>query len=336
MRRVGLAGYGSAGRGIHAPLIERAGMRVAAVSTGNPARAAQVREDLPDTVVVPDLDALLDRDDLDLIVVATPTGDHCAHTAACIEAGRAVVVDKPLALTAADAASLVAQARRANVPLTVFQNRRYDSSFRTLQHAVVSGALGDLVRIEMRWERWRPVPKDRWRETVRPGQGGGLLLDLHSHLIDMATLVAGPITRVYAALTAHTTVAEDDAFLLCTHASGVTSHLSSTSLAGAPGPRFRVLGRRAAFVLNDFEQEPSVYPDLRDAEGCNGWLYEGESRQPVRTIDVDPADFYRAVDRALASGRTADLPVDPTDAVRTLAVIDAARESAATGQAIPL
>ncbi|NLJ54914.1 MAG: Gfo/Idh/MocA family oxidoreductase [Intrasporangiaceae bacterium] len=336
MRRVGLAGYGSAGRGIHAPLLERAGLEVVAVATSSPERVTQVRDDRPDTEVVPDLDALLERDDLDLVVLATPTRGHGEQALACIDAGVPVVVDKPLALTGPEARHVVESARRAGVLLTVFQNRRYDPSFRTLQRAIADGALGDVTRIELRWERWRPQRQDRWRETASSEQGGGLLLDLHTHLIDQAVLLAGPVTRVYATLASRLSVAEDDAVVVCTHESGVVSYLSATSLAGAPGPRIRVLGREGAFVLNQFESEPNVFADLADSDGHCGWLFLGEERHPVPSAGGDQADFYRAVDHALVTGDPADLPVDPMDAVRTLEVIDAARLSARTGDAVRL
>lgn len=336
MRRVGLAGYGLAGREIHAPLIERAGLEVVAVATTSPERVARVRDERPDAAVVPDLDALLERDDLDLVVLATPTGGHGEQALACVDAAVPVVVDKPLALTGRDAGRVVEAARRAGVLLTVFQNRRYDPSFRTLQRTVADGLLGDLTRIELRWERWWPHRQDEWRETASADEGGGLLLDLHSHLIDQAVLLAGPITRVYATLAARTSVAEDDAALVCTHSSGVVSHLSAMRLAAAPGPRIRVLGREGAFVLTEFENDLNIFADLADSEGCCGWLFRGEERSPVPSAGGDQADFYRAVDHALGTGDPTDLPVDAMDAVRTLEVIDAARESARSGQAVPV
>lgn len=306
-------------------------MSVGAVATSSHERAAQAKTDLPQADVVPDLDALLARDDLDVVVLATPTGSHREHALACVEAGAPVVVDKPLALTAPGARDVVTAAEAAGVLLTVFQNRRYDPPFRTLQRLVEDGSLGDTVRIELRWERWRPEPPRRWREQLDASAGGGLLLDLHTHLIDQAVLLAGPVTSVYATLASHTMVAEDDAVLICTHESGVVSHLSSTTLAAAPGPRIRVLGTRGAFLHNQFELESNVFPDLADDDGCCGWLYRGEDRTAVPAASGDQAEFYQAVDRALVSGDPADLPVDPRDAVDTLAVIDAARESARTG-----
>jgi len=327
--RVGLAGYGMAGRQIHAPILVKAGLEVAAVSTSNPERRAAAEQDHPGAVVVPDLDALLQVEGLDLVVLATPSGDHAAHALTVIEAGLALVVDKPLAVDADTALEVVDAAEQAGVPLTVFQNRRYDAEHATLAEVVRSGAIGDVYRAELRWERWRPEPKARWREQADPEQGGGILLDLHSHLVDAAVQLFGEVETVYAEVHARTTNAEDDAFLACRHTSGVVSHLNATSVSGAPGPRVRVLGSRGAFVLNQFEAEPNIFSDLRDDEGYAGWLYRGEEREPVARQQSHQADFYKAVAQALASEDPAgNMPVDPRDAVHTAAVIDAARVSA--------
>lgn len=331
---VGLAGYGSSGRGIHAPLITQAGMTIAAVSTADPQRSKQVRADLPGARVVADLDALLALEDLDLVVLATPSGIHASQAHECINAAMAVVVDKPLATDATQAWEVVEAARSAGVALTVFQNRRFDPEHVAAREAVRSGQLGEVFRHEFRWERWRPTPKDRWRENASATDGGGILLDLLSHMVDSAVDLFGPIDTVHAEVAARTTVAEDDVFLACRHTSGVLSHLGATSVSAAPGPRVRILGRQGAFLLNQFEDDGTdIYPDLANAddEHC-GWIYQGQERTPVTRPAVGQLDFYRGVARALAAHdpQTA-MPVDPYDAVHTLAVIDAARASAARG-----
>lgn len=330
MVRVGIAGYGLAGRAFHAPLIAQAGLEVAAVSTSSPERRTAVGQDFPGAQVVDDLEALLGVDGLDLIVIATPSGSHAEHALAGIEAGVPVVVDKPLATDAASALEVVDAAERAGVPLTVFQNRRYDSEFATLAEVVRSQTIGDVYRAELRWERWRPVPKKRWREQADPSDGGGVMLDLHTHLVDGAVLLFGEVETVYAEIASRTTKAEDDAFLACRHTSGVVSHLSVMAVAAAPGPRMRILGSTGAFLLSDFDGEPSILPDLADADADHsGWIYRGEEREPVARAQSAQADFYTAVAAALESeSPQANMPVDPRDAVHTLAVIDAARTSA--------
>ena len=334
MTVVGLAGFGSAGRGIHAPLLQQAGMTVAAVATADPLRAEQVRKDVPGARMVAGLDALLAVDGLDLIVLATPSGIHAGQARQCIDAGIALVVDKPLATDAPQAFGVVEAARAAGVAITVFQNRRFDAEHVAARETVRSGRLGEVFRHEFRWERWRPTPKDRWRENASAAYGGGILLDLHSHMIDAAVDLFGPIDTVYAEVAARTTMAEDDAFLACRHTSGVVSHLGATSVSAAPGPRVRILGRRGAFLLNQFEDDGAdIYPDLAHADaGQCGWIYAGEQRTPVTRPPAGQVDFYRQVRRALATqDPQAAMPVDPYDAVHTLAVIDAARASAAQG-----
>jgi predicted dehydrogenase len=330
MTRVGLAGYASAGRGIHAPLIAEAGLELAAVSTSNPERAAQARADTPGVQVVADLEALLAVEGLDVVVLATPTGAHGEHAKLVIEAGMPLVVDKPLAVTADAAREVVDAAERAGVPLTVFQNRRYDPEHATLAQVVSSGRAGDVYRLEYRWERWRPEPMRRWREEASPEQGGGIMLDLQSHLVDGAVQLFGEVETVYAEVNARTTPADDDAFLACHHASGVTSHLTASSVAAAPGPRVRLLGSAGAFVLNEFMGDRGIFAELADADDRHaGWLYRGEEREPVARVDSSQADFYRAVAAAIVGDDRQDaMPVDPRDAVHTMAVIDAARLSA--------
>lgn len=330
MVRVGLAGYASAGRGIHAPLIRDAGLELAAVATSNPQRRGEVAADLPGALVVDDLDALLAVDGLDVIVLATPSGSHLEHTGKVIDAGIACVVDKPLAVNAEDSLSLVERAERAGVPLTVFHNRRYDPSHTTLATVVADRLAGEPFRCELRWERWRPVPKNRWRENAPASEGGGIMLDLHSHLVDSAVQLFGPVRTVFATIQSHTTPAEDDAFLVCRHESGVVSHLGATSVSGAAGPRTRLLGRDAAYIQNEFEGEPNIFPDIADADADHcGWLYRATEREAVPTTRASQVDFYRAVGAALrADDVQAAMPVDPRDAVHTLAVIDAARASA--------
>jgi len=331
MTRVALAGYGFAGRDIHAPLLGEAGCQVVAVSTRNPERVDAARADLPGVQVVPGLDELLAVPGLDLVVLATPSGGHAAQVRSVVDAGLPCVVDKPLAVDAAAAAEVVRYASAASVPLTVFQNRRYDAEHATVARVVSDGLVGIPFRYEMRWERWRPVPKERWREQASPAEGGGILLDLHTHLVDAAVQLFGPVETVFATVAARTTAAEDEAFLVCRHAGGVLSHLGATSLSGAPGPRVRLLGTQAAYVMADFTAEVHVWSGQADADPAHsGWLYRGDRREPVERAGSGQADLYRAVAAALASeDPQAAMPVDPWDAVHTLAVIDAARVSAA-------
>lgn len=326
-----------AGRDFHAPLIRAAdGLRTTHVVTGDAGRAVQAREDNDGVSVVPTLAELLaDAASLDLVVVASPSGVHVEQALAAVEHDLPVVVDKPLATDLASGRALVDQARERRVPLTVFHQRRWDPEHLTAREVLASGVLGELVRYEGRFERWRPVPKARWRENVPSEEGGGLLMDLQSHLVDGALDLFGPVRSVYAELASVTTVGDDVSFLALHHASGVRSHLGATSLAGAPGPRTRILGRDATYLVAGQEGEPTAYAEWADVDaGQSGWLVRGEDREPVRRAPGGWTDFYAGVAAMVRDGGPPPVPAEAV--LDVLAVLEAARRSAREGVVVDL
>jgi len=311
-------------------------MRVTHVVTRDAGRAAEAAEDQPGVEVVGSVaDLMAVADSLDLVVVASPSGLHVEHAMAAVERAVAVVVDKPLAISLESGRALVERARERRVPLTVFQNRRWSSEHLTARAVLHAGVLGELVRYEARYERWRPVPKSRWREKLPSEQGGGLLMDLQPHLVDGALDLFGPVESVHAELQSVTTVGDDVSFLVLQHRSGLRSHLGATSLAGAPGPRMRILGRAGTYLVADMDGEPTAYggPVDRDREH-RGWLVRGEAAEPVAKAPGGWGDFYPAVAAMVRDGGPP--PVDPDDAVAVLEVLDAARRSAREGGVVPL
>lgn len=327
--RVGLAGYGVGGREFHAPALLGAGLEVAVVSTSSPERVVQVEAELPGTRVVADLETMLEVGELDLVVLTTPTGLHAEHAERVVEAGIALVVDKPLAVNASEAGRIVDLAAHRGVPLTVFQNRRYDPELAALLAVRDGGLVGDIRRAEYRWDRWRPEPKQRWRETQTAEQGAGLLLDLGAHLLDQAVILHGEVESVYAEVFSRTVVAEDDFFVACRHTSGVVSHVMASSVNGAPGPRARLMGSTGAYVIGRQFDEVSAFGEFENDGESVGWIVRGDERVPGPVVGVsDQAAFYRAVAAALVSeDPQGAMPVDPRDALHVLAVIDAARVS---------
>jgi scyllo-inositol 2-dehydrogenase (NADP+) len=335
--KVALVGYGLAGRVFHAPLVSGTqGLELSIVVTGNPGRQDQVRADHPEAEVLGSAEDLFARpDSFDLLVVAATNDVHAPLGMAAIDLGKAVVVDKPLAMTAADARELVVAANAAHVPLTVFHNRRWDSDQLTLRRLIADGSLGDVLRYESRFERWRPQPRpDSWRETLPAAQGGGLLLDLGSHLIDQALFLFGPAERVYAEVDARRGVSDDDVFVAIEHSGGVRSHLWAGALSAAPGPRLRVLGSAGAYVVDGLDgQEDALravgeLPEggLPVPRGSEGRLVRGDEAEPVHSEPGRWDLFYPAV-AATVRGEGA-VPVDPDDAVHALELIEAARQSA--------
>ena len=194
---VALLGYGLAGSVFHAPFISTTpGLRLSVIVTGNEERREQVGREHPGVEVVGTADEVWERAaELDLAVIATPNKSHLPLGLAALEAGLAVVVDKPLALNAAEARSLVDAAAEHGLMLTAFQNRRWDGDFLTLRRLLDANELGRVHRFESRFERWRPQLGDGWRERTPAAEGGGLLLDLGSHLVDQAVQLFGPVRR---------------------------------------------------------------------------------------------------------------------------------------------
>ena len=334
--RVALAGYGLAGAVFHGPLLAATpGMDVTTVVTRDPDRADQARARHPGVEVVASVDEALATAP-DVLVVATPNRFHADAARAGFAAGVAVVVDKPLAVTAAEAHGVVDAAKTAGVPLTVFQNRRWDGDFLTLRRLRDEGQLGDILRFESRFERWRPRPKPGWRETDDPAEGGGTLLDLGPHLVDQALQLFGPPVRTHAEVRTRRpgAQADDDAFLALEHEGGAVSHLWMSAVAAAPGPRFRVLGSRAAYVKRGLDgQEDALRaggdpaaPDWgQEPPEAWGELQAGDERRPVRTEAGAYPRFYAELRDALAGA--APLPVDPADAVAALALLEEAAAS---------
>jgi predicted dehydrogenase len=341
--RGAVIGYGLAGSVFHAPLIAATpGLKVSVVVTGNPERQAAARQAYPDSLVASNADEVFQHAAaLDFVVVAAPNDVHVTLARKALDAGLPVVVDKPLAPTASEARSLVENAEERSILITPYMNRRWDSDQLTLRRLLEEGRLGKVLRYESRMERWRPALAEprRWRETSPPEAGGGILLDLGSHLVDQARVLFGEVNRVYAELANHRGGgAEDDAFLALEHASGVRSHLWMSLLAASPGPRLRVLGDRAAYVISEVDgQEDALVSGARPGDEGDwgvepqeawGRLISEQGSEPIPSARGDWPRFYAELERTLRQGSLP--PVDPRDAVAGLDVLDAARRSAAT------
>src|SRR5687767_13101603 len=345
--RVGLIGFGLAGAVFHAPLVSATkGLRLAAVVTSNPERAHEAQRAYAEISILKTPELLFERaGELDLVVVASPNRTHAPLAQAALEAGLSVVVDKPLAATAAEGRRLVEEAGRRGLMLTVFQNRRWDGDFLTLRRLLGRGELGRVLRFESRFERWRPEAKPGWRQSGAPEDAGGLLYDLGSHLIDQALVLFGPVSRVYAELVRPyaEVEADNDTFVALEHASGVRSHLWMSTAAAQAGARFRVLGSAAGYTKFGLDaQEESLKRGARP--GAPGWGEEPEERwgmfgasddlRAVRTEHGCYECFYQGVVSALHEGDAP--PVDPAESVAVLDIIEAARRPHAEKQTVNL
>ncbi|HEX4681623.1 MAG TPA: Gfo/Idh/MocA family oxidoreductase [Gemmatimonadaceae bacterium] len=335
MIRVALIGYSLGGRFFHAPFIATtSGMQLAAIVTGNPDRQREALAEHPGVRIIASPEELFaDLMGIDLVVISTPNRTHVPLALQAVEAKRAVVVDKPLAVTSADARILADTAKRHGVMATVFQNRRWDGDFLTLQRLLAEGALGRVHRFESRFERWRHALRENWRESPAPEEAGGLLFDLGSHLIDQALVLFGTVSDVYAEMDRRRAGSQvvDDVFLALSHVSGVRSHLWMSVMVAQNGPRLRVLGDRAAYVKSGMDvqeealrrgEQPGGVNWGRDTPDAYGLLGVGEDASRVPTARGDYGAFYRHVVEAIRNG--APPPVDIADAIATLEIIERA------------
>jgi predicted dehydrogenase len=330
--RVGIAGYGLAGRVFHGPLLKGCGFEVASILTSNSERVAQAKSDFPEAQIFSDLDAFLDSG-LDLAVIASSNVAHLPQTRAALERQIPTVVDKPMGRTVAEVQEMIELSEKENTLLTTFFNRRWDSDSLTIKKLLISGELGQPFRFDGRFERFRPERNlASWRENLSPEEGGGLLLDLQSHLISTALDYFGPAQVVSASVRSIRGGADDDVTVVLRHESGVDSYLAASAVSGAPGPRVRLLGSKGALVINELDPQEDA---LRAGEIPFGGAWERPMASAaaihkgekitffVDSVSGNYAAFYTLVKAAIESGSAP--PVSLADALRVAEIIEEAR-----------
>src|SRR3954447_1142925 len=338
--RTAIVGYGLSGRIFHAPFIAaNPRFSLEGISTGDAARRAQAAQDHPGAEIFGSPGDLLAQS-FDLVVLGSPAHAHLQQGLAALAAGAALVVDKPFAASVAEAEQLIAAAASASRPLIVFQNRRWDGDFLTVRKLVESGALGDVHRFESTFERWSPALGQRWQDTTTTSQGAGIVFDLGSHLVDQALHLFGPATLTAAELSILRPggVSADEAFLSLLHENGTRSHLTMSRFATRSGPRFRVLGSRAGYLVHGLDgQEGALVAGARPGDADFGaapgaaWgtLGSDPSDPPPARVPTERgnyAGFYEGVAATIRDG--APPPVEPADALATLRIIARAHELA--------
>jgi predicted dehydrogenase len=330
--KVGIAGYGLAGRFFHAPLLKGCGFEVIGVLTTSEERTAHALLDFPGTKVVGSISELVELD-LDLLVVASANLVHLEHAMAGINSGIPVVIDKPMGRTAAEVQQIISLAQSKNVAVTTFFNRRWDSDALTIKKVIESKVLGEVHRLDSRFERFRPeLNPNSWRESMSAAQGGGQLLDLQPHLISTAIDWFGRAKLVTASVRSLRSDTDDDSVLVLQHESGVDSYLSASALVGAPGPRIRILGTKGALVINDLDPQESLLRDGKFPENgtwtisttSEAFIHRGDEIEKIESVPGNYGHFYKQVEQAIVND--APWPVSTSDALHVAEIIDQARE----------
>lgn len=337
--RIGLVGYGTGGRLFHAPYIRASrAAELVGIVVRSAERMEQARADNAGVAVHGSLTGLLDAG-VDAVVISTPPATRESLVREAIAARVHVVADKPFAPNAAVAEDLVRAAAAAGVLLNVFHNRRYDSDIVTALSVIASGELGTIQRLDLRLDQDDP-------STLERGPEGGLLRDLGSHVIDQALHLLGPAASVSAIID----FADDElgptdtAFaIVIRHVGGAHSHVSSSKIHRLSSRELRLLGTEGSYVSDYSDtQIDALRRGVNPAADRAAWGFEDPSRWGTLatsagrlTVPSSQGDYTRFYDEFAAAvldgGRG---PVPGEEGVRVVAVIDAARLSAAEGRTI--
>jgi predicted dehydrogenase len=337
---VALMGYGFAGKTFHAPLLSNVtGLKLTHIVSSD---SAKVKRD-PDVTVLATADEAFALQEIDLIVIATPNSTHFDLAHKALAAGKHVVVDKPFTVTSKDAAELISQAARKRRLLSVFQSRRWDADFLTLRQLLAQGLLGKVIQFESRYDRYRPEPRQRWREQAVPG--AGIWFDLGSHLVDQALQLFGPPESIYADLELQRQGAQAvDYFHSVLRYGQSRVILSAGCLVISETPRFIVHGTAAGYTKfgMDTQEDSLKRGDIPGGQGwgddprlgtlvtaCNGGV---ETRQ-MPNIPGNYLAYYEGIRDAITAGTPN--PVPSEDGLAVMRVLETALKSAAARAELP-
>lgn len=339
--RVGLIGYGYAGRTFHAPLIRSVpGLLLTHVGSAKP---DLVQAELPGSVVCSASD-LAAHPDIDLIVIASPNDSHFPLAAAALSAGKHVVLDKPFTVTLEEARNLRKLAEQRGRLLSVFHNRRWDSEILATKAILNSGVLGDVSHYECHMDRFRPIVRQRWREE--PGPGAGLWFDLGPHMIDQALYLFGLPTSVSASFGTLRKGGKTDDWAhvqLAYEADRLRVILHSSLLVSGGGPRSTLHGTRASWVKFGADvQEPQLVSGMLPdnpafgIDPLSGVVIYGETgrREEIAAPKGDQRQYYVDIRDAIQDRRAPIITAG--DAVAVMAVLETSIRSGAEGRVLPL
>jgi scyllo-inositol 2-dehydrogenase (NADP+) len=305
------------------------------------------RQFYPEAKVVRDMEELLAMPTISLVAIATPNETHFPFAKRCLEAGRHVVVDKPFTNTLAEARSLVEVARRQNRIVTVYQDRRFDGDFRTVQQMMAQQTLGRTVRFETAFDRCRPFIKaNSWKE--KPVPGSGVFFDLAPHLVDQVLQLFGAPETVLADIRIERegSLIEDAFDLTFYYQNGLRALMMQSMLAPDPRPHFRIQGTAGVYMKHTLDPQEALlradHPASEDDWGVEpekdwgtltSWQGEQITHQKVPTLRGDYRDFYAQVRDAILGN--AAPPVTTDEALRLMYTLELCRESSSKRMPVP-
>ncbi len=350
---VALLSFGLSGQVFHAPFLNRhAGFRLVGAWERTVPRIGAAYAGARRYAT---LEELLGAPAVAVVVVNTPIPTHFAYARQALLAGKHVVVEKAFTTTVAEAEELAALAEARGLVLAVYQNRRWDSDFLTVQRVLASGVLGPLVEAELHFDRFRPALGTK-AAVETPGPGAGTLFDLGPHLLDQALTLFGWPRSVRAELRgvrAGTRVTDWVEAVLeypetAPGAPPLRVRLRITPLAPPVMPAYQLYGQRGAFLKHRADPQEATLratpgvplgPDWgTESADTYGLLYLADATGaalPAQAVPSERGDygrFYDALHRAIAAGGAA--PVSGEEGVRVMRLLSAVEESARVGKVV--
>lgn len=343
--KTALLSYGMSGKVFHAPFIQNhPGFELTTVWERNKKTATL---DYPFVEVVHQLEDILNNPEIELIVVNTPTATHFEYAKKALLAGKHVIVEKAFTTTEKEADELIELAEKMGKMVSVYQNRRWDSDFQTVQKIIHQQIIGQIHTATIRFERFKDILSAKMHKE-QPGPGAGLLMDLGPHIIDQALVLFGMPKAVLAdirTLRAHSLV--DDDFIIHLLYPDLRITLISSLLVPYPVEAYLIHGNKGSFIksradiqenaLLKKEQPFTVKWGLEPKEfaGRLITMQDGtEKIEPIPSIAGNYGKYYENIYQHIRFKEP--LEVSGTDGKNVMKIIEAAQKSHAEKKQITI
>src|SRR6185436_10893267 len=284
------------------------------------------------------LEDLLADKNIGLVIVNTPSVTHYDHAKQVIQAGKHLIIEKPFTATVAQAEELIDLAKKKNVKLSVYQNRRYDSDYKTVKKILDEGALGNIVDAEIHYDRYTPeLSYKAHKETPTPAVGS--VYDLGAHLIDQALQLFGMPYAIFADIVINRPGSKvDDYFDLKLFYPAHRVTLKSSYFVRETLPGYVFHGTKGSFIKPKTDvQETDLQAHKKP--GGDDWGIEPDSQKGLLHTEKDGklikeyiqsergnyGDYYDGVYDAIRNNK--DVPVSGEDGMKVIQVIEAATRS---------
>ncbi len=326
-----IVGYGFAAKVFHLPHLVQSD-KYEVVGVVSRSGTSSEDSDIGHVPVYASLEEALSHSEATLYIITTPSDMHYDMLKQCIQAGKDVLVEKPAFLTIEEGEELIKLTKNSKSVISVHQNRRWDGDFLTIKKLLKEGTLGDWKVLESRFDRFRPVIRNRWRE--QPGAGSGILYDLGSHLIDQALVLFGEPDAIYAEIMIQRENGQtDDGFFIVFHYREKRVYLRSSSFINSAYPRFEMHGVKGSFVKYGLDrQEPQLIEGTfyQEKDKEVGTIYREDKKEVA--IESGGYDHFFSL---LADGLLRREPVvSLNEALKVARFIELARISSDKGRVI--